>query len=99
SREVTPCVGLIRNRSSQAAVEGVRTHTGLSHTANAAAGGRDKALDHLQNLRDRSAEFADLAVSCADPMASQAYHELASACREAAARLQRGVLKGADGKP
>lgn len=55
-------------------------------------------MDDIQHLRDRSAEFADLAFATADAMASQAYHELASACREAAARLQRGVLKGADGK-
>lgn len=78
---------------------GVRAHTDAAPCAGAAAPGeRDSTMDHIQHLRDRSGEFADLAFTTADTMASQAYHELAGACREAAARLQRGVLKSADGK-
>lgn len=46
-------------------------------------------MDHAQYLRDRAAEFANLAVTTSDAMAAQNFHELAIVCRESAARLER----------
>jgi hypothetical protein len=47
-------------------------------------------MDHAQYLRDRAAEFANLAVTTPDALAAQTFHELAILCRESAERLKRG---------
>lgn len=46
-------------------------------------------MDHARYLRDRSAEFSNLAVTTPDALAGQNFHELAILCREAAERLER----------
>lgn len=50
-------------------------------------------MDHIRYLRDRSAEFANLAVATGDALASQIFHELSSLCREGAERLERAKDK------
>jgi hypothetical protein len=46
-------------------------------------------MDHAQYLRDRAAEFTNLAVTTADVLTAQNYHGLAVMCRESAERLER----------
>lgn len=46
-------------------------------------------MDHAQYLRDRAAEFANMAVTTADAMVAQNFHELAILCRESAERIDR----------
>ncbi len=53
-------------------------------------------MDHVRYLQDRSAEFANLAVATADPLASQIFHELASLCRDSAERLRSANIKPAE---
>jgi hypothetical protein len=46
-------------------------------------------MDHAKYLRDRAAEFANMAVTTADAVVAQNFHELAILCRESAERLDR----------
>jgi hypothetical protein len=46
-------------------------------------------LDYAQYLRDRAADFANRALTAADPLIAQNFHELAILCRESADRLAR----------
>ncbi|MGO8916355.1 MAG: hypothetical protein ACLQJR_10645 [Stellaceae bacterium] len=46
-------------------------------------------MDHVQYLRGRAAEFANLAVTTSDPVAARNLHELAILCQESAERLER----------
>jgi len=46
-------------------------------------------MDHTQYLRDRAAEFDNLALTTTDPMTAQYFHELAIMCRECGERLER----------
>jgi hypothetical protein len=46
-------------------------------------------MDHAQYLRDRAAEFGNRAISTADPMTAQRFHEFAILCCESAERLER----------
>jgi hypothetical protein len=46
-------------------------------------------MDHARYLRDRAAEFANLAVTTPDALAAQNFHELAILCQESAERLDR----------
>ncbi len=46
-------------------------------------------MDYAQYLKDRAADFANLAVTTRDSMAAQNLHELAIICRESADRLAR----------
>lgn len=46
-------------------------------------------MDHAQYLRDRAAEFANLAITTTDAIVARNYHELAILCRESAERLER----------
>lgn len=46
-------------------------------------------MDHAQYLRDRAADFANMAVTTADAVVAQNFHELAILCRECAERIDR----------
>ena len=46
-------------------------------------------MDHAQYLRDRAAEFANMAVTTADAVVARNFHELAILCQESADRLDR----------
>jgi hypothetical protein len=46
-------------------------------------------LDYAQYLRDRAADFANRALTAADPLVARNFHELAILCRESADRLAR----------
>jgi hypothetical protein len=46
-------------------------------------------MDHARYLRDRAADFANLALTTTDAFAAQNFHELAILCQESAKRLER----------
>jgi hypothetical protein len=46
-------------------------------------------MNHAQYLRDRAAEFVNIALTTSDAVAAQNFHELAIMCREGAERLAR----------
>ena len=46
-------------------------------------------MDYAQYLKDRAADFANLAVTTTDSLAAQNLHQLAIICRESADRLAR----------
>jgi hypothetical protein len=48
---------------------------------------QERSMDHAQYLRDRAAEFANKALTTADPAAAQSFHALAILCRGSAERL------------
>lgn len=49
-------------------------------------------MNHAQYLRDRAAEFSNIALTTSDAVAAQNFHELAILCREGAERLARRSL-------
>lgn len=46
-------------------------------------------MNYAQYLRDRAAEFANIALTTADAWAARNFHDLATLCDESAARLER----------
>jgi hypothetical protein len=46
-------------------------------------------MDHVQHLRERAAEFENLAVTTTDALAALNFHQLAILCRESADQLAR----------
>jgi hypothetical protein len=46
-------------------------------------------MDYALYLRDRAAEFANLAVTTSDPLTARDFHELAILCQEGAERAER----------
>jgi hypothetical protein len=49
-------------------------------------------MNHAQYLRDRAAEFSNIALTTSDAVAAQNFHELAIMCHEGAERLARRSL-------
>jgi hypothetical protein len=49
-------------------------------------------MNHAQYLRDRAAEFSNIALTTSDAVTAQNFHELAILCREGAERLARRSL-------
>jgi hypothetical protein len=46
-------------------------------------------MNHASYMRDRAADFANMALTTSDPMAAKSFHEMAMICRAKAEQLER----------
>ncbi len=46
-------------------------------------------MNHARYMRDRAADFANMALTTSDPVAARSFHEMAMICRAKADQLER----------
>jgi hypothetical protein len=46
-------------------------------------------MNHARYMRDRAADFANMALTTSDPVAARSFHEMAMICRAKAEQLER----------